>query len=114
MPVEKHKDRFFIPPGAKPTPHLPAHYVNLRDEAAAAINEYFHFFGRKIGDFTLDHIVHNCMILTPVRKFIDGSYADHSTHQASEELIVQQTMRERSVRNHITMKLKEYIDGRSH
>lgn len=108
--LPNNEERYFIPmesivQGAEI-------YVQLRSRATVAINDYFQL--TRLGELSLDHIVSSCLSLLAVRAYIDHEEKDHAgiTNELFNQRQLAAKMRERNIKVHISLKIKEYIDGK--
>jgi hypothetical protein len=112
MPLDPHptrdfqtEERFTLPEGKKYFTREDMEKLRTRetrkDSAIRAINNYFQSCRqlRTLEHLTIDALVQHCFNLVAVASYVDEEH----------ELEVQHR---RNIKNHISMKIKEYIDGK--
>lgn len=91
-------------------------YEKLRSAGANAINDYFTHLRNChcLDSISISELVHNCMELIAVREYVDAILYLHVGDGEEQKSALEDAecrRRRINIRNHISMKIKEYIDG---
>jgi hypothetical protein len=111
---ENNTDHFFIPQEMQMLEQKEMLGVmNARDKATRAINDYTSFLCKQgiMGHMTIDDYINNCLALAPVRDYLH--FADDHCNPTLDDGIKRclEQHHTRNIRIHISLKIKEYIDG---
>lgn len=91
-------------------------YEKLRTAAATAVNDYFTHLRNChcLDSISITELVRNSLELIAVREYVDAILYLHTNADEEQKSVLEDAeclRRKVNIRNHISMKIKEYIDG---